>query len=220
VREDAVSVRRWWWRLLAPLAAAVVMGLAVHALGIAGYRVGWLWAGLLVAALPCVLVWRGVGETLGPRGIWVVAFAVGGLTATGWLVDHAPLSAGQLHDRMHDISPPFTNVLSEHRSGHSWCRPRCPRVTRVLRAPDTAPFAALLNTAAEMRVEGLMSSLEVVGRRHPVRYVIVPTARYVARVDVARRRGYLRLTITLTATRGRVHHPGPVQSDTTVKAPT
>jgi hypothetical protein len=188
-------------------------------LGLAGYRLGWLWAGALLAGLPAVLAWRWIDPNAG-RAMWAVAFAVIGLTASAWLVDHAPLSKGQLASRIGSLAPPFTETISETRTGHSWCRPECPRVTRVLRAPDTVPFAALFNTAAVMRVKGLMTTLEPIGRRHPQRFMRIPTNRMVVDVQAARRPGYIRLTITLTSRRGRVRHPGSVQSDRTINLST
>ncbi len=76
-------------------------------------------------------------------GTWAFAVAVLALTASARLVDPAPPSAGRLAERMDGLDLPFFKVLDEDRSGHSWCRPHCPRVLRTYDAPDTAPFAAV-----------------------------------------------------------------------------
>jgi hypothetical protein len=206
----------WLVRLGALVVATSTIGVGVHALGLAGYRLGWLWAGALVVVLPVLAAWRWIGSDAASRIMWVIAVAVAGVTALAWLVDHAPLSKGQLADQFTGLTPDFTKTISETRTGHSWCRPHCPRVTRVLRAPDTSPFYALLTTAAAMRVKGIITTLEPVGRRHPEHYLRIPSHRMVADVRAERRPGYIRLTITLTATRGRVRNPGPLQSDRTV----
>jgi hypothetical protein len=198
----------------------IALGVLLYEFGIAGYRAGWVWSGLAVAVTPAVLAWRLLRLDRATKTIWVIAILVIGLTASAWLVDHAPLSTGQLAGRMKRLPPPFSTTISERRSGHSSCRPHCPRVTRVVKAPDTAPFAALFNTAAGLRVQGVISTLEPIGRKHPVRYLRVPSHRMVIDVRVAKADGYLRLTITLQATRRLVRHPGPVQSDTTINLST
>jgi hypothetical protein len=75
--------------------------------------------------------------------LWALAASILGLAITARLVAVAPPSHGQLADRLDGLSLPFFEQISERKSGHSWCRPHCPHVTRVYDAPDTAPFAAL-----------------------------------------------------------------------------
>jgi hypothetical protein len=209
-----------WW--LAPVLAAVALAAAaviVHVLGVAGYRGGWFWTGALLAVLPVAVVLRGLPND-GVRTMWMLALATIALVTTAWLVDHAPLSKGALAARLDRLVPPFSTTVSETRSGHSWCRPHCPRVTTVLKTPDRAPFAALFDVAAQFRLAGLMDNLEPVGRRHPVKYVRAVSYRVIAEVRATPKDGYLELRITLSARRARVHHQGPVQTDRTVNLST
>jgi hypothetical protein len=118
------------------------MTAALHWLGVGGYRGGFFWLSLLLAAGSAgvtVLALRGRPHAV----TWALAVGLLGLTAAARLVDLAPPSAGRLAERMDGLELPFFKLLDEDRSGHSWCRPHCPRGLRTYDAPDTAPFAAV-----------------------------------------------------------------------------
>jgi hypothetical protein len=114
----------------------------LHLLGVGGYRAGFLWTALPLAAggaALTLLVLRDVEQRL----TWAGVVLLVGLTVAARLVDVAPPSAGTLAARMDGLDLPFFKELDERRTGHSWCSPHCPRVVRTYDAPDTAPFAAV-----------------------------------------------------------------------------
>src|SRR5207253_1742672 len=124
-----------------------------------GYRVG----GLLAAAVLCVgsvaLLVGGLGAGFPGRTWWVLMAVIIGAGSASWLVDQAPLSRGRPDDRVDALHLQFVHLVSETHRGHSWCRPRCPEITRVYRAPATTTFKAIFDTAALMRVHGQLTDI-------------------------------------------------------------
>jgi hypothetical protein len=192
--------------LAAVLVAFAIATAVLHLLGVGGYRLGWLWcAAVLVIGLGA-LMWHTQGSS-GQRGIWLAVVLVVGATATGWLVDHAPLSRTRVAELGRKVRVDFSDAVSERISGHSWCRPHCPRVVRTVRAPRTDPRATMANIAAQMRLAGLLDDLREVAAPRPQQFLRVYSERAVAEVRITTRPDYLLVTLTVTATRGRVRHP-------------
>ena len=129
------------------VAWVVVATAALHYLGVGGYRWGFFWTALPLAAVTAALVGFVVPAGAPYRAAWVVAAALVGVTIAAKLVDVAPPSKGELASRMDGLSLPFFKELSERQFGDSMCRPQCAVVERVYDAPDTAPFAATYTVA-------------------------------------------------------------------------
>lgn len=212
VEAEGVS-RRWWLPFVGVVIYLVATTVALFFLGAAGYRLGWL----LVASVLCLGAGGLLAITLGrgfpARAWWVALVVIIGVGTTSYLVDHAPLSHGRLDDRVAALHLQFVKLVSERDAGHSWCRPRCPEITRVYRAPATTTFKAIFDTAALMRVHGQLRDIEPVARRHPLHFLRVPDQRTITEIRADDAAGSVRLTIRVIARRSRVHHPGPIQSD-------
>lgn len=188
-------------------------GIGLHAGGIAGFRAGWLAAAAVLAGGGALILVRGAGDGLPSRAVWLLAVIVTGVTATAWLVDHAPLSKTRLAARIDAIEPQFVRRVSEHRRGHSSCRPECPSVERVYRAPDTTTAKTILDVAALMRVRKQLVDLEPVARRRPQHFLRVRDQRTITDIRVDDGGDHMRLVITVRARRTPTRHPGPIQSD-------
>lgn len=212
VSTDGVS-RRWWLPFVGVVAYMVIAALVLFLLGVAGYRLGWLLSAVALSAVSGGLLVLTLGRGFPARVWWVALVVLIGVGATSWLVDHAPLSHGRLRDRVAAIHLQFVKVVSEHDTGHSWCRPTCPEITRVYEAPATTTFKAIFDTAALMRVHGQLRDIEPVARRHPQHFLRVPDQRTITEVRADEADGGIRLTIRVIARRSRVRHPGPIQSD-------
>ena len=209
----------WWLRLIVAVAVLTGTIAAVHGLGLAGYRVGWVWTGAPLAASVAVAWWL-LGTGFPGRAAWVAAFAVVAVTAMAWSVDHAAMSKPRLADALDKLEPAFLTLQRERVTGHSWCRPSCPRVERTYKAPALGGFGVLLNVAAEMRLEGLLPNLTAVGQHHPTRYLRVQGERYRVQATVTKQGDTTLLTLTITATRGRVKPRTTPQMAATVTART
>lgn len=132
------------------MAAAVL-----HVLGVGGYRFGPVWVMLaLVAGGGALAGWMLRGD--GSRWSWTAVIAVIGLIAGGVLVDRAVLSKGSLSSRMDGLQLPFFDVAEERSSGHSWCRPACPRVARTYRGPNVGVRPAMLAVATALARDELI----------------------------------------------------------------
>jgi hypothetical protein len=123
---------------ISAVALAVVAG-ALDQLGVAGYRQG---AVLCTLALPLAvggLTW------LLTRSPWPTAIiVVVAILLSGTLATRAPWSTGRLESALDDLDGlDGFEVLSTEHTGHSWCRPDCPKVTRVWRAPNVEASAAV-----------------------------------------------------------------------------
>lgn len=186
----------------------------LHVFGVAGYRLGWLWAGVPLAGA-VVVARRLLGAQFPGRTMWVVALAVAAAVGLGWLVDHAPLSKTRLASELDQLEPAFLTRRTERTSGHSWCRPTCPRVVRTYTAPSIGNFGVLLNVAAEARLEGLMPNLVPVGENRPTRFLRIRGERYLFEATVTRQEDRTTLTMSVTATRGRVKLRAPQMAATT-----
>ncbi|HEX2850337.1 MAG TPA: hypothetical protein VHN98_07280 [Acidimicrobiales bacterium] len=147
-------------RLLSAGGVLLLVAVALGALGVAGYRGGPAIAAAALAttgATAAVVARRRRGD--GHRLAWAVAFAVAGVVLAGALVDRAPASKARLAQRMDRLVLPFFVQTAEVRTGHSWCRPSCPAVTRTYRSPDTADRATLLVVATALYHEGAITDV-------------------------------------------------------------
>lgn len=149
-------------RLTLSLVALLSLAAIADVLGIAGYRYGGI--GLTVG-LPVVAVLVAVVQKIRPLA-WIVALAVLAAALGGLLVDRAPWSTGRLEAALDDLEHlDGFEVLETERTGHSWCRPSCPKVTRVYRAPDTSPKANVVTMAVSLSNAGLAPPLSELGGR-------------------------------------------------------
>lgn len=139
--------------LVVPLLLAVIV--AVRAAGLAGWRGGpvAVTVGLVIVALAL-----GFGLTRGlpRRGAYVAGALVIALVGAAWSVSSAPLSHGRLEDILDSMPTGGAVPVSTTRSGHGWCRPRCPTVTRTYRVAGRRPAAAMQAIVAAMDRGGLI----------------------------------------------------------------
>ena len=205
--------RLWWLPLAVVGGYLVIAGAALHVLGVAGYRAGWLWTLVILAGGAGALAWRALPREFGGRTLWLVAFVAIAVVASSWLVDHAPLSAPRVRAQVARLEPPFARRLTQRTSGHSWCRPTCPIVERTYRMPDTATSKALLDVIARMRLAGEVEDFEPVARLRPQRFIRVPGRQAITEVRATAEAGYVKLSIRITARRSPVERPGPLQVD-------
>lgn len=148
-------------RLALAVGALLIAAVVLDALGIAGYRNG---APVVAAGLAlggAALAW------LLTRRPWsAVAISVLGVVLSGALASRAPWSTGRLEAALDDLRHlDGFEVLESERSGHSWCRPDCPSVTRTFRAPDTSPRAAVLVMTLSLSEAGLAPPMDAIGER-------------------------------------------------------
>jgi hypothetical protein len=113
---------------------------ALHLLGVGGYRAGFLWLFLALPAAATAIAFL-LLEAAPNRGLWAAVVAILALTVAAKLVDLAPDSAGRLEERLDGLELPLFTRASDTASGHGWCRPHCPTVTRRYRTPSSAPRA-------------------------------------------------------------------------------
>ena len=132
------------------------MATALHLLGVAGYRGGFLWAALLLGAGGGTLCALLLPRRVSYRFVWAGAAAIVGVTIAGALLDAAPPSRGRLHETLDDLDLRFFTLTAQHESGHSWCQPTCPVVQRSYEAPVGASGPALLTVAAALVRAGLL----------------------------------------------------------------
>ncbi|HZN15138.1 MAG TPA: hypothetical protein VFB78_12755 [Acidimicrobiales bacterium] len=191
------------------LAAASV---ALHATGVAGFRAGWLIVAVALIGGATILVLRRLPADDPGRWMWLASALILALTSTAWLVDHAPLSGSRVASLSRAIRPDFALVASVKRSGHSSCRPHCPRVEEELRLPDLQPAAVILGVAAKMRLAGLLNDLLAVGNRHPSQRLRVVSARAITDVRAQRDGDGTVVRIVVTARRGRASGRQQIQT--------
>ena len=185
-------------RLAFALMVLTVVAVALDVLGVGGHRYGAIGvvAGLPVtAALTAGLATRRLAVTM---VIAAVALAAGSL-----VVARAPWSAPRLEAALDDLEHlEAFETLETDREGHGWCRPRCPRVTRVYRAADTSPQAsvvAMVNALAQSR---LVPTLEELADRILTDELLIRTDRIDVSITAERLRpGDLRVTVVLASHR-------------------
>jgi hypothetical protein len=188
-------------RVLGVVAYFVVATLVLGYLGVGGYRAGFLWLALALPAAATLLTWLALRAVDTNGVLWCLAVAVVAVTVAAKLVDLAPESTARLDQRLDRLALAFYRPVAEHRSGHGWCRPSCPRVERTYRAPDTAPTGALLLLIVTLSQQGLVPDVRKVASLRPRHDVTIPSHRHVVTARVEPRAGYLEVTVRLQATR-------------------
>jgi hypothetical protein len=156
----------------------VLVVTATWQLGLAGYRFGGVAVPFGLAAAFGLSTWAVFTAGRPGRGLWTTSAVVIGIVLGAVLVDAAPPSSGVLSAELDGIRLDFYEVLTERREGHSWCRPSCPSVTRVYRAPNTSDRANSATVVAGLRGAGLVTV--------PDRFV--PPTRLAVRRTVGERR--------------------------------
>lgn len=147
------------------IVGVIVLVAALHLLGVGGYRNGELLVTAAMAAAATFAALVAIPRSVPMRWGWATAALAVGAVVGGLLAQQAPLSTGRLEARLDGLNLPDFEVLSTTRDGHSWCRPSCPTVTRVWRAPDTSPRAAVLTTVLSLAADGLAPPVEEIGQR-------------------------------------------------------
>lgn len=133
----------------------------LNAMGIGGYRAGFLWLCVALPVPATALTWASLRGVDTNKALWCVAVALIGLTIAAKLVDLAPESTARLDQRLAGLALPFFKLTHETRTGHGWCRPHCPEVEREYTAPRTAARAAYFTVLLALQQRHLLVS----GRR-------------------------------------------------------
>jgi hypothetical protein len=137
-----------------------VVAVALDQLGVGGYRYGSV---ILTFAMPIAvgaITWL-LTRHIGPTAI----IAVLALLLAGTVATRAPWSTGRLESALDDLrSLQGFEVLETDHAGHSWCRPRCPAVTRTWHARQADPEAAVLMMAISLADAGLAPPSEQIPR--------------------------------------------------------
>ena len=188
-------------RLAGLISYLVVTTVVLGYLGVGGYRAGFLWLTLAIPLAGTLLTWRLLRGGQTNTALWCVAVALIGITVAAKLVDLAPESTARLEQRFNRLSLPFYKQVRETRSGHGWCRPHCPRVDRLYRAPDTSSTGALLQVIVSLSQQGLVPDVRRVASTRPKLDATIPSRRHVAYARAVQRVGYIEVTIRLSATR-------------------
>jgi hypothetical protein len=147
---------------LKALAATVVwfgLGLALFLLaGVGGWQGGWLLGLVWFAVAGGLLSWRMLGEEPG-RGLFVTAVVVLGVTAALSCADRAPASAGRLARQMDGFHLDFYKKTGETKSGHGWCRPKCPTVERTWLGPYNNTRIGQVHAAVALHDAGYLPDI-------------------------------------------------------------
>lgn len=194
--------RREYVGLAVCVAWLAVASLVTGVLGIAGYRAGWVWVMLVLVVGTAAVSWTAVNRVTAHRG-WVISFVLFGLILSARQIDTAPLSKGRLAASLDKFKLDFYKLESERTSGHSWCRPTCPSVTRVYRAPNTGPVFAKQTVASTASYYHFLPDLRAVLEARSATGFEAVGERATIRQTTVEKPGYLEVTITLTSHRGR-----------------
>lgn len=145
-------------RLLATVVAVGALAGVLYAFGVAGFQGGEIIVASLLAVTGGATAWWAL------RGVNGQPFYAGSVAAlatviTPVLVASAPWSTGELEAQLDRLDLPFAEQISQHESGHSWCQPTCPVVTRVYRGPAINALAAAGEVLAALKEAELVDSL-------------------------------------------------------------
>ena len=143
-------------RAIVAAAAFVLLALALHVLGVAGYQAGEAVTGVVLAGAAVGLTIFAAGGDGGWRRWLALPLATAALALVGPLHDAAPLSKGRLTAELDELDLHDFEIVSTELSGHSWCRPTCPVVVRRYAGPGIAPAGAVALVGAELSDEGLV----------------------------------------------------------------
>jgi hypothetical protein len=180
----------------------VLASAVANYLGVAGYRGGWAIAIGVLMGVTAALAWLAAAKA-GASRMWVLAFAILGLVSAARQIDTAPLSKNRLAADLARFKLDFYKVVSEKRSGHSWCKPTCPTVTRTYRAPLTTPVFAKDTVASTASYYHYLPDLRaVLNDRRGTGFDAVSTRATLVQRTV-RKSDHLEVTITLTSRRGK-----------------
>lgn len=125
----------------------------VRVLGVGGYRGGTALAVAIMTVIGgglALLLTRPV-EDSADRAIWLSAAGIVAITLGVHASSVAPYSTDRLAQQLDGLSLPFFERTAQHASGHSWCRPHCPVVTRVYTAPPTGIDNAVTTVLAALQ---------------------------------------------------------------------
>jgi hypothetical protein len=206
---------------LVAFAVLPVIGGAVYGakvLGIGGWRAG---GPLVTALLVGVAVAAGVVLTRDqPLRLAYVGGALAlALVGAAWCVSTAPYSHGRLEEVLDRVPKGALGTPQTRRSGHGWCEPRCPTVTRTYVLPARQPEGAMrlavvaLQTAEMIPLDaGRVALSRALGYASAGQAVSIDNQRYttVVRVEAdpsIAPAGGSRITLEVTARRGLKEKP-------------
>lgn len=194
---------------LAAAAAVAGAGLALlGGVGVAGWRGGWILAIAVFPAAVGAAAWFGMrpgGGAVQPlgRGLYTTAVAILALVAGVQSIDYAPESSGRLAQRLDELPLPFYVQLSQRTSGHGWCDPSCPSVTRTYRGPQVNPRTAKVQVGAALAGIDLLPDYRLLLGDRQNRTIDDSTEGVDVHVDLTTDKdGRPLATITLTSKRG------------------
>lgn len=141
-------------RLLVTVAAVGVLAGVLYAFGVAGFQGGEIIVASLLAVVGGVTAWWALRGVPG-RPYYAGSVAALSSLVTPILVAAAPWSTGELEAQLDRLRLPFAEQVSQHESGHSWCQPTCPVVTRTYLGPAINAPAAANEVAAAIRTAGI-----------------------------------------------------------------
>jgi hypothetical protein len=140
-------------RLLATVAAVGAVAGVLYAFGVAGFQGGEIIVPTLLAITGGATAWWAL-RCIPGRPFYAASLAALSTLLTPVLVASAPWSTGELEAQLDRLKLPFAEQVSQRESGHSWCQPTCPVVTRVYLGPAiNAPAAAAEVLAAIVQAD-------------------------------------------------------------------
>ena len=134
----------------------VLIAVAVTwALGLAGWRGGpaLVTVGLTAFALAAGLL---LTRSQHLRVAYLGGGLVVALVGAAWCVSTAPLSHGRLEQVLDRVPNSVLITSKTSRSGHGWCQPRCPTVSRVYSLPAQRPGTAMRSAVVAMQSAGMI----------------------------------------------------------------
>ena len=180
----------------------VVASVATGFFGVAGYRAGWAVVMAVLVVGTGLVSWAAITRSGAHRG-WIMSFVLFGLIISARQIDTAPLSKHRLAASLDKFKMDFYKLEDEKRSGHSWCKPTCPTVTRRYRAPNTGLVFVKQTVASAASFHHFLPDLRAVLEARSATGFEAVSERATIRQTVAQRQGYLEVTITLTSHRGK-----------------
>jgi hypothetical protein len=181
----------------------LAFSLVAWLVGLGGWRSGALVVGAPLVLGGGALAFIALREVEG-RIVWAAAVAVVGLSLTGLVGQRSPYSTGRLAQELDALDLPFFTVVSQVESGHGWCRPTCPAVTRVYRGPDTSAQAVMVTLGSALIARGLIRDTTALRDIAATDSVRVVTRDYSLRAGIERADATLRsrrITITVRSRR-------------------
>jgi hypothetical protein len=172
----------------------------VHFLGVGGYRAGPFLATVAVAGttgIVAVSCLRGVPAA----GTWITTAIVLAVTAAVRVSVDAPHSKGRLTAVLDNVEPAFFEATTTRTEGHSWCRPKCPVVERIYRAPATGTDAAVDAVLVALAANGAVQRTDLQRATRTSGSARVNSEDYLVSVDAAPADRRLRVRVQLESRR-------------------